>query len=233
MSAVVTPLRTALAAVLGVSGISVGVVVVTHSDAFVENEYLQIIARDTETTPAVKAAMVLGAYYESSFNVRLVPYVDRAGRGQPLTVCNGVTNVGMPRGFPPIDAGRTYTLHECYRIERALYTGYEASLPTYVVNYIDHTVWQQATYMDFIHHFGLGAFATSTMRKKANAGDAVGACLEHAKWKYTTLPNGAKTVLAGLKKRANSNAEVCGWDFEVYEQPQAQVVFGDGFGDAA
>lgn len=231
MSAVAAPLRTALLAVLGVAGISVGVVVVTNSDVFAENEYLQIIARDTQTTPAVKAAMVLGAYYESSFNVRLTPYVDRVGKGQPLTVCNGVTNAGMPRSFPPIDATRTYTLQECYRIERALYTGYEATLPAYVRGYAQHTLWQQATYMDFIHHFGIGAFATSTMRKKANAGDAVGACMEHAKWKYTTLPNGAKTVLAGLERRANSNAEVCGWDFVI--QPQAQVVFGDGFGDAA
>lgn len=230
MSAVATPLRTALLAVLGAAGVGVGVVVVTGSDAFIETEYLQIIARDTQTTPAVKAAMVLGAFYESSFNVRLRPYVDRAGRGHPLTVCNGVTNAGMPRSFPPIEATRTYTLQECYRIERALYTGYEASLPKYVTNYADHTIWQQATYMDFIHHFGIGTFATSTMRKKANAGDAVGACLEHAKWKFTTLPNGAKTVLAGLEKRANGNAELCGWDFVV--QPQAQVVFGDGFGGA-
>ena len=117
-------------------------------------------------------------------------------------------------------------------MERELFRQYEAALPAYVTGYAGHTVWQKATYMDFIHHFGMPAFSTSTMRRKANAGDLIGACMEHAKWKYTTLPSGAKTVLAGLEKRANSNAEVCGWDFDLGEQPQAQVVFGDGFGDA-
>lgn len=227
MSAVTPQLRNAIFAVLGALGIGTGVVVVTLNDT--ESEYLRIISEDTETSTAAKLAMVLGAYYESSFNVRLTPYVDKVGKGQPLTVCNGVTDVAMPVGFPLIDPARTYTLQECYAIERTLYRGYETKIRFYVPAYDTHTVWQQATYMDFVHHFGLGAFATSTLRKKANAGDPEGACLEHMKWKYTTLPSGAKVVLAGLEKRANSNAEICVWDFDL--QPQASIFF-DGFGGA-
>lgn len=224
MSNVAAPLKAALLAVLATAGVGVGVVVVGGSDVFLESDYLQMIAEDAGTTPAVKAGMVLGAYYESSFAVRLVPYRDELSASRPWTVCNGVTSVGMPAGFPAIVPTKRYTLAECYRIERALYLGYDAALPAYVRGYAQHTFWQQATYMDFVHHFGIGAFAGSTMRKKANAGDAVGACEEHARWKYTTLPSGAKAVLTGLEVRANSNAEICRWPVP----PQAAVIFLDG-----
>lgn len=211
MSNVAAPLKAALLAVFAAAGVGVGVVVITGDTTGTENAYLRMIAADDTTSPAVKAAMVLGAFYESSFTVRLTPYIDRAGRGQPLTVCNGVTDAGMPRGFPKIQPGKVYSLDECYRIERVLYQGYETRLPAYVRDYAQHSLWQQATYMDFVHHFGLGAFATSTLRRKANAGEAAAACAEHARWKYTTLPDGAKVVLSGLEKRAHSNAEICGW----------------------
>lgn len=211
MSAVAPPLKTALIAVLAMAGVGVGVAVITGDNTGTENAYLRLIAADTTTTPAVKAAMVLAAYHESSFRVRLTPYIDRVGKGQPLTVCNGITDAGLPRAFPRIDPKKTYTLDECYAIERVLFTSYDDRMPAYVPGYAAQTLWQQATQLDFIHHFGWGAFAASTMRARANAGDAAGACAEHAKWKWTTLPSGAKTVLAGLETRAKSNAEICAW----------------------
>lgn len=224
MSNVAAPLKAALFAVLVAAGAGVGVVVITGDTTGTENAYLRMIAADDTTSPAVKAGMVMAAYYESSFRVRLTPYVDRVGKGQPLTVCNGITDAGLPRAFPRIDPAKVYTLDECYAIERLLFVGYDKRMSSYVPSYRAQTIWQQAAQLDFVHHFGWGAFAASTMRAKANAGDAAGACAEHAKWKWTTLPSGAKTVLAGLETRAKSNAEICGWP----APPQAAVIFLDG-----
>ena len=206
-----SPLRAGLLAVIALTGIGVGGVVVAPAalDAYTEHKYIQLIAQDAGTSAAVKLAMVMAAYYESSFSVRLVPYHDELSSKRPLTVCNGITDVGMPRGFPSIQPGRTYRMDECYAMERALFVGYETRMPALVPAYHAGTMWQQAAQLDFVHHFGINAFRSSTMRRRINAGDVAGACAEHARWKYTTLPSGAKTVLAGLKVRADANAELC------------------------
>lgn len=223
-------LRNALVGLLAVLGIGGGAVVAPVAvEMYEENAYLRLIVQDETTSPAAKIAMVLGAYYESSFSVRTVPYVDRLSASLPLTVCNGVTNIGMPAGFPKINPGRTYSLAECYAIERALYTGYELRLPTYVQTWDEATPWHRATMMDFVHHFGLGAFYGSTMRRLANAGHLHEACEQHGRWKFTTLPNGVKQVLAGLETRANANVHICRW---AWPEPQASV-FVNGFEVAA
>lgn len=228
MSAVTPQLRNALAAIIAMAGIGVGGVVGVPAaiDAYTQHQYLQAIAGDTGTSDAVKIGMVLAAYYESSFDVRLRPYRDDLSAARPWTVCNGITDAGMPAGFGRIDPQRSYTLDECYVMERALFTGYEARMPGYVPAYHRANVWQQATFLDFVHHFGWGNFSTSTMRRKANAGDLSGACAEHARWKYTTLPSGVKTIVAGLEARADGNAELCA--LPPLPRPQVQV-FVDHF----
>ncbi len=165
------------------------------------NQYVQAVAADKGTNDAVKVAMVMGAYYESSYRHIGTPYVDKLGKGQPLTVCNGITGA-------QVVPGRYYTPADCYRLERARYVSNEAHLKDTLPKWDSCTVLQQATFIDFLHNKGSGAFDGSTMRRKLLAGDVVGACRENVRWNRGTV-NGALTVLPGLKVRADANAELC------------------------
>jgi lysozyme len=54
--------------------------------------------------------------------------------------------------------------------------------------------------VSFIFNIGIGAFRYSTMLKKLNKGDDLGAANEFLKWNKATV-NGVKKPLAGLTKR--------------------------------
>lgn len=177
----------------------------THIDgettALLRNQYVQAVAADRGTSEAVKVAMVMGAYYESSYKHIGTPYIDRLGKGQPLTVCNGITGASVA-------PNRYYTPGDCYRLERAKYVSNEAHLKSTLPKWPSYTVLQQATFIDFTHNKGAAAFDGSTMRRKLLAGDVVGACRENVRWNKGTV-NGVSTVLPGLKVRADANAELC------------------------
>ena len=165
------------------------------------NQYVQAVAADRGTSEAVKVAMVMGAYYESSYRHIGTPYVDKLGKGQPLTVCNGITG-------PQVVQGRYYTPADCYRLEQARYIAGERHLKAALPAWDSYTVWVQATALDFTHNKGAAAFDGSTMRRKLLAGDVVGACRENTRWNRGTV-NGVSTVLPGLKVRGDANAEIC------------------------
>lgn len=172
-----------------------------ETTALLRNQYVQAVAADRGTSEAVKVAMVMGAYYESSYRHIGTPYVDRLGKGQPLTVCNGITGQQVVQG-------RYYTPADCYRLERAKYVSNEAHLKGSLPKWSSYTVLQQATFIDFLHNLGPGAFDGSTMKRKLLAGDVVGACRENRKWVYGTI-NDAKVVLPGLLVRRNANSDLC------------------------
>ena len=196
------PLQTALAAMLASLGAGGGVYLAEQErTSQLQTEYLKTVAADTSTSDAIKLAMVLGSYYESSFRHIGTPYVDKLGKGQPLTVCNGITGKGVV-------AGRYYTPADCYKLEVGRYKEAEAFLSKSVPTYSAANVFQQAVGLDFVHNKGAGAFATSTYRRKWVAGDTVGACREHQRWNKGTV-NGVLTVLPGLQLRGDANAELC------------------------
>lgn len=195
-------LRGMLLAMLTATGIGGGTYYVSQQNQQAQlTDYLQTVAADTSTSDAIKLAMVLGSYYESSFRHIGTPYVDKLGKGQPLTVCNGITGAGVV-------AGRYYTPADCYRLEVGRYKGAEAFLTKSVPTYSAANVLQQATFLDFVHNKGTGAFATSTMRRKLLAGDFIGACRENEKWTRGTV-GGVKVVLPGLKVRGDANSDLC------------------------
>ena len=130
-----------------------------------------------------------------------MPYVDKVGKGQPLTVCNGITG-------PEVVAGRYYSPSDCYRLEKARYLKSEAAAKRLFRFWGSYTVWQQAVFIDFIHNKGEAALAGSSLLRKANAGDVVAACRENVRWNVGTV-NGVKTVLPGLKTRGDANGELC------------------------
>ena len=196
------PLQAALAAMLASISAGGGVYLVQQEQTSkAQTEYLQTVAADTSTSDAIKLAMVLGSYYESSFRHIGTPYIDKLGKGQPLTVCNGITGAGVV-------AGRYYTPADCYRLELGRYREAEAFLAKGVPTYNAANVLQQATFLDFVHNKGTGAFASSTMRRKLIAGDTVGACRENERWNRGTV-RGVSVVLPGLKIRADANSDLC------------------------
>lgn len=169
--------------------------------------YVQAVARDAGTSDAVKIAMLMGHLYESSGKHVGTPYIDKLGRGQPLTVCNGITGAGVV-------AGKWYTPADCYELEKGRYLQAERVAKRLFTYWASYDAITQATFLDFIHNKGEGALATSTMLRKANAGDVVCACRENPKWNKGTV-NGVLTVLPGLKDRADTNAGFCldgGWN---------------------
>ena len=202
-SKVPTQLKAGIAALMIAMG--GGYAAYTHIDgettALLRNQYVQAVAADKGTSEAVKVAMVMGAFYESSYRHIGTPYVDKLGKGQPLTVCNGITG-------PQVVQGRYYTPADCYRLERAKYVGNEAHLKSTLPKWHDYTVLQQATFVDFLHNLGPGAFDGSTMKRKLMAGDVVGACRENVRWNRGTV-NGVSVVLPGLKVRRDASAELC------------------------
>lgn len=202
-SKVPTQLKAGIAALMIALG--GGYAAYTHiggeTSALLRNQYVQAVAQDGGTSQAVKVAMVMGAYFESSYRRIGTPYVDKLGKGQPLTVCNGITG-------PAVKQGRYYTPGDCYRLERARYVSNEAHLKGTLPKWASYTVLQQATFIDFLHNKGSGAFDGSTMRRKLLAGDVAGACRENVRWNKGTV-NDASTVLPGLKVRADANAELC------------------------
>lgn len=196
------PLQAALAAMLASLGAGGGVYLAEQErTSQLQTEYLRTVAADTSTSDAVKLAMVLGSYYESSFRHIGKPYIDKLGKGQPLTVCNGVTGAGVV-------AGRYYTPADCYKLEVGRYKEAEAFLSKSVPTYSAANVFQQAVGLDFIHNKGAGAFATSTYRRKWVAGDTVGACRENERWNRGTV-RGVSVVLPGLKNRGDANSDLC------------------------
>ncbi|MDH0900754.1 lysozyme [Comamonas aquatica] len=169
--------------------------------------YVQAVARDASTSDAVKIAMLMGHLYESSGKHVGTPYTDKLGRGQPLTVCNGITGAGVV-------AGKWYTPADCYELEKGRYLQAERAAKRLFAYWASYDAITQATFLDFIHNKGEGALAASTMLRKANAGDVQGACRENPKWNKGTV-KGVLTVLPGLKDRADTNAGFCldgGWN---------------------
>ena len=203
MSAIPDKLRGMLAALVLLAGAGTGALLVEEASVkeAQANEYVQAVAADASVSDAVKVAMVMGSYYESSGRHIGTPYIDKLGKGRPLTVCNGVTGAGVV-------AGRYYTPAECHALEKGRYIAAEAAAKRSIPRWTALGVFQQATFIDFIYNKGEGALKTSTMLRKLNAGDVAGACLENPRWNRGTV-NGISTVLPGLDTRGKSNAELC------------------------
>lgn len=165
------------------------------------NEYIQAVAADQTISMAVKIAMVMGSQYESSGKHIGKPYVDKLGRGQPLTVCNGVTG-------PEVVAGRYYTPADCMRIEKRRYLLAEAAAMRSLVYWRSYDDFTKATFIDFIWNKGEAAFEASTMLTLANRGQLEAACRQNPRWNRGTV-NGVSQVLPGLQIRGDSNGEIC------------------------
>ncbi|MFZ7337113.1 lysozyme [Comamonas jiangduensis] len=162
------------------------------------------VAVDQPAKPsqAVQLAMELGAHYESSGRHIGVPYVDKLGKGQPLTVCNGVTG-------PEVVAGRYYSKDDCYRLELSKYLEAERTAQRQFKHWHTYNVWVQASVIDMFYNLPAASIASSTLRAQANAGQPPEVwCPQMQRWVYGTV-NGRSTRLPGLVERRTTTAELC------------------------
>lgn len=155
----------------------------------------------TQPSAEVQLAQVLGSHYESSGKHIGVPYVDKLGKGQPLTVCNGVTGAGVV-------AGRYYTPDDCKRLEMPKYLEAEKSAKALFQHWGAYNVWVRASFIDMIYNVGTPAVAGSSMLKLANAGNLQAACLQQPRWVYGTV-KGVSVQLGGLVDRRGTTSELC------------------------
>ena len=113
------------------------------------------------------------------------------------TVCDGHTGADIRRGH-------RYTDRECDNLLKADLRKVESAIdPLIKVRIPDPT---RAALYSFTYNFGSGAFASSTLLKKLNAGDVPGACKELQRWTYA----GGKQW-KGLITRREIEREVCEW----------------------
>lgn len=150
----------------------------------------------------VQLAMEIGAHYESSGRHIGWPYVDKLGKGQPLTVCNGVTG-------PEVIAGKYYSREECKRLELPKYLAAERAAKRQFRRWASYNVWVRASIIDMIYNLGETAVAGSTLRTMANAGQPPAVwCPQMQRWVRGTV-NGKSVVLPGLVDRRDTTAELC------------------------
>lgn len=154
-----------------------------------------------QPSPAVLLAMELGAHFESGGRHIGTPYVDRIGRGQPLTVCNGITG-------PEVVAGRYYTPDDCRRLELPRYVAAEQQAASALAKWSTYNPWVRASFIDMVFNLGPGSLQGTTIQRVANAGDLAGACEQMPRWVYGTV-NGQRAKLPGLVDRRGTTRELC------------------------
>ncbi|THJ30308.1 lysozyme, partial [Lampropedia aestuarii] len=62
--------------------------------------------------------------------------------------------------------------------------------------------------IDMLYNLGDASLVSSTLLRKANAGDLAGACAEMPRWVFGTV-NGQRVRLNGLVNRRGTTAELC------------------------
>jgi lysozyme len=126
--------------------------------------------------------------------IRLEPYRDVAG---VLTVCYGHTGAD-------IVTNKRYTLAECRAMLEKDLIPFSRSVTRSVK--VPVTEYQKAALISFSYNVGVHAFEHSSLLRKLNAGDYVGACAGLRQWIYA---GGRKWK--GLMNRRDVEHEVCTW----------------------
>lgn len=136
----------------------------------------------------VAALVPLVMYFEGTINKT---YADPIGI---LTACTGHTG-------PELKKGQTFTAAQC---EEMLYQDLLKHADDIDCIKAPLTQGQKVAFISFGFNVGKQKLCSSTLVKKANAGDLIGACNELRRW---TLAAGKE--LPGLVKRREAEREIC------------------------
>lgn len=136
----------------------------------------------------VAAAGALAYYFEGE---HFKPYTDPVGIP---TVCVGETGRAVV-------LGKTYTPEECARLYVDSLNIAASHVEKCTPNVPDA---MKPALISFTFNVGSGAYCRSTLARKANAGDLVGACKELLRWTYA-----GGRQLPGLVARRKAEADQC------------------------
>lgn len=139
---------------------------------------------------ALASALLIGPWENGAGNKPiLIPYLDGGG---VATACTGATGPDITAAYY---SRRIFTESECKKIDTA-------NLMTHTIETYSRITFRPipdltgAAFVSFHYNVGDMRFASSTLLKKANAGDLRGACAELSRW---TRIGGI--VSRGLEKR--------------------------------
>lgn len=143
------------------------------------------------------AALALSGVMAVTFeDTRTTAYTDAAGIP---TACTGHTGAD-------VRVGKVYSTAQCKSLLDA--DQHDAAQGVLALTTGSINANELAALTDFLFNVGRGNFASSTLRKKFNAGDHKGACEELRKWVYAKV-EGKSVRLNGLVKRRQKEYEVC------------------------
>ena len=111
-----------------------------------------------------------------------------------VTVCTGHTG-------PELRMGQRYTKEQCETMLYGDLLKHADALDCIKTPLADN---QKAAFLSFAFNVGNGAFCKSTLARKANAGDLMGACAELSRW---VMAGGRE--LPGLVKRRAAQRQLC------------------------
>ena len=111
-----------------------------------------------------------------------------------LTACTGHTG-------PELRMGQTFTKEQCETMLYGDLLKHADALNCIKIPLADN---QKAAFLSFAFNVGNGAFCKSTLARKANAGDLMGACAELSRW---VIAGGRE--LPGLVKRRAAERQLC------------------------
>lgn len=138
---------------------------------------------------ALAIAMLIGGAFEG---IRYAAYLPTPN--DVPTICRGHT-LG-------VKMGDTATQAQC---DAGFEQEMKRSLAVVDANVkIRLTEAQRGALADFVYNMGTGAFKTSTMLKKFNAGDVLGGCIELIEWRKQK-----GQVLDGLVRRRTEELKYC------------------------
>ncbi|MFZ5719185.1 MAG: lysozyme [Pseudomonadota bacterium] len=118
-------------------------------------------------------------------------YPDPIGK---LTACAGVTE--------NVQAGRTYGDEACIAMTAQALVKHGVDIDPCIK--VELPVKTHAAFVSFAYNVGKANFCSSTLIRKANAGDLAGACAELSRWVYA----GGK-VFPGLVRRRAEERALC------------------------
>ena len=124
-----------------------------------------------------------------------VPYIDMVG---VLTTCNGMT--GKDHLGREIDRNSTYSQEFCDKWYTKEISSYNTQMKKNVR--VPLSPYEEVAYTSFVWNVGVGAWNNSTLLKKLNANDRVGACNEILKWNKGTFSRQAAL-------QQSKNGEIC------------------------
>lgn len=167
----------------------------------------RVVVKTARNNPKATGATIGGALAAISMSITMLirpseglatkSYLDRIAKPPVWTVCYGET-----KGIGP---NMTFTPDECLEmLYKRVTNDFDRPLSQCFTDWYKHPDYFRAAVISWAYNVGTGAACKSTLKRKADAGDRKGACMELLKWDKA----GGKKI-KGLTNRRKRELEVC------------------------